>query len=329
MAKKKESKAELLKTIIIAGAIALGFRSFLFEPFNIPSGSMVPTLLVGDYLFVSKFSYGYSRYSFPFGIVPFSGRIAEDKPERGDVVVFRQPTDVSIAFIKRVVGLPGDRIQVKDGVLHINSVPVKRTYLGKTTARNALSAIDFKVYEESLPNGTKHYIQERSDNDSLDNTVEFTVLEDHYFISFDRLTEDDWFSHLAEKEWVNMKDLFSAFVAAYDAAGIPLSKQFFERHKDAFFRRAEEDYEILAQNLCSERVHGGKLLWSLTYAFRDSDACIDEILEDQYNFHPHSVISAIYDVGDAYSKHVVSRAVRVVSDELQHPTDPNLSIFPR
>ena len=106
MAKKKESKAELLKTIIIAGAIALGFRSFLFEPFNIPSGSMVPTLLVGDYMFVSKFSYGYSRYSFPFGIVPFSGRIAEDKPERGDVVVFRQPTDVSIAFIKRVVCLP-------------------------------------------------------------------------------------------------------------------------------------------------------------------------------------------------------------------------------
>ena len=185
MAKKKESKAELLKTIVIAGAIALGFRSFLFEPFNIPSGSMVPTLLVGDYLFVSKFSYGYSRYSFPFGIVPFSGRIAEEKPERGDVVVFRQPTDVSIAFIKRVVGLPGDRIQVKDGILHINGVQVKRTYMGKTTARNALSAIDFKVYEESVPKGTKHYIQERSDNDSLDNTVEFTVLEDHYFMMGD------------------------------------------------------------------------------------------------------------------------------------------------
>ncbi|MBT6566093.1 MAG: signal peptidase I, partial [Candidatus Puniceispirillum sp.] len=107
MAKSKESKGELFKTIIIAGAIALGFRSFLFEPFNIPSGSMVPTLLVGDYLFVSKYSYGYSRYSFPFGILPFEGRIAEDTPERGDVVVFRQPTDVSIAFIKRVVGLPG------------------------------------------------------------------------------------------------------------------------------------------------------------------------------------------------------------------------------
>ena len=185
MANKKESKGELLKTIIIAGAIALGFRSFLFEPFNIPSGSMVPTLLVGDYLFVSKFSYGYSRYSFPFGIVPFDGRIAEDAPERGDVVVFRQPTDVSIDFIKRVVGLPGDRIQVKDGILYINGEQVERTYVGKTKARNATSVIDFRVYEETFPNGTKHYIQERSDNDSLDNTVEFTVLEDHYFMMGD------------------------------------------------------------------------------------------------------------------------------------------------
>ena len=185
MANKKESKGELFKTIIIAGAIALGFRSFLFEPFNIPSGSMVPTLLVGDYLFVSKFSYGYSRYSFPLGIVPFDGRIAEDTPERGDVVVFRQPTDVSIDFIKRVVGLPGDRIQVKDGILYINGEQVERTYVGKTKARNATSVIDFKVYEETFPNGTKHYIQERSDNDSLDNTVEFTVLKDHYFMMGD------------------------------------------------------------------------------------------------------------------------------------------------
>lgn len=185
MANKKESKGELFKTIIIAGAIALGFRSFLFEPFNIPSGSMVPTLLVGDYLFVSKFSYGYSRYSFPLGIVPFDGRIAEDAPERGDVVVFRQPTDVSIDFIKRVVGLPGDRIQVKDGILYINGEQVERTYVGKTKARNATSVIDFRVYEETFPNGTKHYIQERSDNDSLDNTVEFTVLEDHYFMMGD------------------------------------------------------------------------------------------------------------------------------------------------
>lgn len=162
-------------------------------------------------------------------------------------------------------------------------------------------------------------------NDDAD--ASFLVLDGQYPISFDRLTEKDWFMHLSEKSWVDMRQILPAFIEAYDAAGIPLSKQFFERHKAAFFRRAEEDYEILAQNLCSEKVHGGKLLWSLTYAFRASDACIDEILEDQYNFHPHSVISAIYDVGDVYNKHVVSRAITAVKNELQYPTDPNLSIF--
>ena len=162
-------------------------------------------------------------------------------------------------------------------------------------------------------------------NDDAD--ASFLVLDGQYPISFDRLTEKDWFMHLSEKSWVDMRQILPAFIEAYDAACIPLSKQFFERHKAAFFRRAEEDYEILAQNLCSEKVHGGKLLWSLTYAFRASDACIDEILEDQYNFHPHSVISAIYDVGDVYNKHVVSRAITAVKNELQYPTDPNLSIF--
>ena len=162
-------------------------------------------------------------------------------------------------------------------------------------------------------------------NDDADASV--LVLDGQYPISFDRLTEKDWFMHLSEKSWVDMRQILPAFIEAYDAACIPLSKQFFERHKAAFFRRAEEDYEILAQNLCSEKVHGGKLLWSLTYAFRASDACIDEILEDQYNFHPHSVISAIYDVGDVYNKNVVSRAITAVKNELQYPTDPNLSIF--
>ena len=161
----------------------------------------------------------------------------------------------------------------------------------------------------------------------IDEVTKHLSLDGHYHISFDRLTEDDWFRHLSEKSWIDMREILPAFVAAYDAACIPLSKQFFERHKVAFFRRAEEDYEILAQNLCSDKVHGGKLLWSLTYAFRASDACIDEILEDQYNFHPHSVINAIYDVGDVYNKHVVSRAITAVKNELQYPTDPNLSIF--
>lgn len=183
--KKKENKFELLRTIIVAGLIAIGFRSFLFEPFNIPSGSMIPTLLVGDYLFVSKYSYGYSRYSFPLGLLSFDGRILGDEPERGDVVVFRQPTDTSIAFIKRVVGLPGDEIQVKEGILHINGGAVVRRQIGDGTATNGMTVMSFKVYEETLPNGSKHLIQEMNDEGALDNTVAFKVLPGHYFMMGD------------------------------------------------------------------------------------------------------------------------------------------------
>ena len=183
--KRKENKFELIKTILIAGVIALGFRSFLFEPFNIPSGSMVPSLLVGDYLFVSKASYGYSRYSFPFGIAPFSGRIFAVEPKRGDVAVFRQPTDPAVAFIKRVVGMPGDRIQLKDGLLYINDVPVKRSYLGMAKATNGFTTMNFKVYEESFLDGSRHLIQERSDSDAFDNTAVYVVPDDHYFMMGD------------------------------------------------------------------------------------------------------------------------------------------------
>ena len=183
--KRKENKFELVKTILVAGVIALGFRSLLFEPFNIPSGSMVPSLLVGDYLFVSKSSYGYSRYSFPFGIAPFGGRIFAEKPKRGDVAVFRQPTDPAVAFIKRVIGVPGDQIQVKNGILFINDVPVKRSYLGSATATNGYTTMNFKVYEETLPNGSRHLIQERSDSDSFDNTAVYLVPGDHYFMMGD------------------------------------------------------------------------------------------------------------------------------------------------
>ena len=154
-------------------------------PFNIPSGSMVPTLLVGDYLFVSKASYGYSRYSFPMNIAPFGGRIFADAPKRGDVAVFRQPTEPAISYIKRVVGLPGDRIQVRGGLLNINDVTVERTYLGRATASNGFLTINFKVYRETLPNGSTYLIQERSDDDAYDNTAVFHVPDGHYFMMGD------------------------------------------------------------------------------------------------------------------------------------------------
>src|SRR3954471_4835185 len=126
-AKRKEGGiAETVRVIFHALLIALVIRTFLFQPFNIPSGSMKATLLVGDYLFVSKYSYGYSHFSFPFSPPLFSGRMFGPQPNRGDVVVFRLPKDTSTDYIKRVIGLPGDKIQVVDGVVHINGQAVKR-----------------------------------------------------------------------------------------------------------------------------------------------------------------------------------------------------------
>src|ERR1700739_3592245 len=126
-AKRKESSiAETAGVIIHALIIALVIRTFLFQPFNIPSGSMEETLLVGDYLFVSKYSYGYRHYSLACPPPLFSGRIWSANPARGDVVVFRLPKDDSIDYIKRVIGLPGDKIQMIDGLLNINGVPVPR-----------------------------------------------------------------------------------------------------------------------------------------------------------------------------------------------------------
>ena len=119
---RRQSNAwvENIKTIVYAGLIAVGVRTVAFEPFNIPSGSMIPTLLVGDYLFVAKYSYGYSTFSLPFAPPLFSGRLFGSLPKRGDVVVFKYPRDTSIDYIKRIVGLPGDRIQVREGQLYIN-----------------------------------------------------------------------------------------------------------------------------------------------------------------------------------------------------------------
>src|SRR5580700_1017959 len=111
---------ETIRTVVYDVLIALVVRTFAIEPFNIPSGSMEPTLLVGDYLFVSKYSYGYSRYSMPFAPDIFSGRIFGSMPKRGDVAVFKYPRDPSIDYIMRIVGLPGDKIQVKHGQLYIN-----------------------------------------------------------------------------------------------------------------------------------------------------------------------------------------------------------------
>lgn len=172
---------ETLKTLVYAIAIALTVRTFLFEPFNIPSGSMKPTLLVGDYLFVSKFAYGYSRYSLPFGLPLFSGRIMESLPERGDVVVFKLPSDNKTDYIKRVVGLPGDRIQVLDGVLQINGSPVHLERVGDFDEDFDGRTVAVPMLQETLPEGRRHLILDLTPNGSLDNTGVFVVPPEHVF----------------------------------------------------------------------------------------------------------------------------------------------------
>jgi signal peptidase I len=173
---------ETIRTIVYAVLIALALRTFAYEPFSIPSGSMLPTLLVGDYLFVSKFSYGYSHYSLPWSLPLFSGRILAQPVQRGDVVVFKLPTNTDIDYIKRIIGLPGDRIQVKNGILNINGKPVERRRVGQqVVAGYAGFPVTVTEYIETLPNGRKHQIWERSDNEPLDNTPVYTVPKGHYF----------------------------------------------------------------------------------------------------------------------------------------------------
>lgn len=179
----REEWAEFFKTAMIAVILALLIRTFLFEPFNIPSGSMKPTLEVGDYLFVSKPAYGYSRYSFPFGLAPIEGRIwAGDKePRRGDVIVFKLPSNPSIDYIKRVVGLPGDTVQVINGELYINRRKVPREPLGYKQIEENGRTITMMEYIETLPGGAMHLIYEEGNDLPLDNTEEYTVPGGHYF----------------------------------------------------------------------------------------------------------------------------------------------------
>ncbi len=183
---EKGELSEFFKTALIAVFIALIIRSVLFEPFNIPSGSMKPTLLVGDYLFVNKPAYGYSRYSFPFGIAPIEERIWPKEPARGDVIVFALPTNAGIDYIKRVIGLPGDTIQVRRGRLFINDVLVPRDLVDTKEIKDDDGNIQIvNEYIETLPDGAVHSIYEESDSEPLDSTPRYTVPDDHYFVMGD------------------------------------------------------------------------------------------------------------------------------------------------
>lgn len=173
---------ETIRTFFFAALIALGIRAFVAEPFNIPSSSMVPGLLIGDYLFVSKYSYGYSSLSSLYGLMPIKGRFWASEPQRGDVIVFKLPRDTSTDYIKRLVGLPGDKIQVKNGLLYINGVGVNRQKLAEPTVSNYLEpSPNATDYQETFPDGHQHIIREESDTGRLDDTDVFDVPAGHYF----------------------------------------------------------------------------------------------------------------------------------------------------
>jgi len=180
-AKRSSGVWDTFKIVIQALILALLVRTFLFQPFSIPSGSMEDTLLVGDFLFVSKYAYGYSQYSFPFSPDIFGDdRVFANDPERGDVVVFKGQ-DGDTDFIKRLIGLPGDRIQVTDGLLYINDEPVELELLEGDPS----SSFGTLRYRETLPNGVTHDILDNTRNGPYDNTQVFEVPEGHYFFMGD------------------------------------------------------------------------------------------------------------------------------------------------
>jgi signal peptidase I len=199
---------DIAVTALWAVALALLIRTFAFEPFRIPSPSMLPGLWVGDYLFVSKYSYGFSRYSFPYGAssspwnpFKFEGRFLAGTPERGDVVVFRQPREPTVDFIKRVVGLPGDRIQVKNRIVHVNGKALARIRAAERPADtngdrtgggigepgHPGSPEGLEAFRETTPEGSTYTVwQQRGSEESLvNNTEEYVVPAGHYFMMGD------------------------------------------------------------------------------------------------------------------------------------------------
>ncbi len=235
---------ETLKTIAIAVVLALVVRTFAYEPFNIPSGSMIPTLLIGDYLFVSKASYGYSRHSLPFSLPIIPDRILFSEPERGDVVVFKLPSDNTTDYIKRIVGLPGDKIQVKAGILHINGKSVQRERAGELVLHDAWSGRFQRLprYIETLPNGRKHFIIEETDEGYGDNTDVYTVPAGHYFGMGDNRDRSKDSRYLEDVGYIPRENLVGRATVKFFSVDGPAWK-FWEWGKSLRFERFFEAIE--------------------------------------------------------------------------------------
>jgi len=204
----RSSAKDTVRVIVHALILALIVRVFLFQPFNIPSGSMIPTLLVGDYLFVSKYSYGYSRYSFPFGVNLFAGRIWATDPDRGDVVVFKLPRDSETDYIKRVIGLPGDEIQMLHGVLHINGKAVEKVKVDDFVVNEPSGRERHMArYKETLPNGVSYPVLDLVNEGFGDNTEVYKVPEAHFFMmgdNRDNSTDSRFLSEVGFVPFVNL-----------------------------------------------------------------------------------------------------------------------------
>jgi signal peptidase I len=184
--KKSGGLGETVSVIVQALLLALVIRTFLFQPFSIPSGSMRPTLLEGDYLFVTKWAYGYSRHSLPLSPDLFSGRFFGSAPERGDVAVFKFPPNPALDYIKRVIGLPGDTVQMRSGQLFINGEAVPREKVGEINNPDITEVNrPVEVYRETLPNGVSYDTLDLTPNSISDETREFVVPEGHYFMMGD------------------------------------------------------------------------------------------------------------------------------------------------
>jgi|SRR5215813_2911631 len=183
--RKQGGFVEGIRVVVYALLLALVMQTLLFRLFNIPSGSMMATLLIGDYVFVSKYNYGYSHYSLPLSPPLFSGRIFGAEPRRGDVAVFRLPKDDSTDLIKRVIGLPGDRIQMIDGLLYINDVPVKRERVDDFIDDENGGAEHVRRWRETLPNGVSYETLDLQDDGFLDNTEKYLVPPGHFFMMGD------------------------------------------------------------------------------------------------------------------------------------------------
>jgi len=203
----KKKIIENLKTLLYALVIALLIRSFLYQPFYIPSSSMEPNLLIGDRLFVSKYTYGFSRHSFPLSPGTFSKRILPNIPARGDVIVFKTPADNRTDYIKRLIGMPGDIIQIKNKDLYINDFKVNKKKVKQSIVINCgYENIESDFYEEILPNGIKYLAAYRKDGTMI-NSDKFIVPANHYFFMGDNrdCSKDSRF--LSSVGYVNFNNL--------------------------------------------------------------------------------------------------------------------------